>query len=136
MSPARTVWLFVFALAILFVAGSITATAQIATAERENKASVKVRKATPQEVKALSDAMAASTSEEDSDLVIVKHKNGMQSVDLKGRFQSLAVAKRNSDGSVAVKCVDSAEEGSKFLTTNERAPQKQAKQKKTEAEVR
>jgi hypothetical protein len=136
MSPARTVWLFVFALAILFVAGSITASAQTAAAEREGKDSVSVRPPTAQELKALTDAMAASTSEEDRDLVVVKHKNGMQSVDLKGRFQSLAVAKQNSDGSVSVKCVDSAEEGTKFLTTNEKAPQKQTKQKKTEAEVR
>lgn len=136
MSPTRTIWLFVFALAFLFVAGSITASAQTAAIEREGKTSVSVRPPTAQELKALSDAMAASTSEEDKDLVVVKHKNGMQSVDLKGRFQSLAVAKRNSDGSVAVKCVDSAEEGTKFLTTNERAPQKQTKQQNTEAEVR
>lgn len=136
MSPTRTIWLFVFALAFLFVAGSITASAQTAAAEREGKASVSVRPPTAQELKALSDAMAASTSEEDKDLVIVNHKNGMQSVDLKGRFQSLAVAKKNSDGSVSVKCVDSADEGTKFLTTNEQAPQKQKRQKKTEAEVR
>ncbi len=133
MSPTRTIWLFVFALAFLLVAGSFTASAQIATAEREAK--VTVRNPTQQEVKALSDAMAASTSEEDQDLVVVNHKNGMQSVDLKGRFQSLAVAKKNSDGSVAVKCVESAEEGTKFLTTNEKAPAKKIT-KKTEAEVR
>lgn len=134
MSPARTMWLFVFALALLLAAGSVSAVAQTAAAEREGKSSVSVRPPTPQELKALSDAMAASTSEEDKDLVVVQHKNGMQSVDLKGRFQSLAVAKRNSDGSVSVKCVDSAEQVTHFLTTNEAAPKKQVK--KTEAEVR
>jgi len=134
MSPTRTIWLFVFALALLLAAGSVSAVAQTAAAEREGKANVSVRPPTPQELKALSDAMAASTSEEDKDLVVVQHKNGMQSVDLKGRFQSLTVAKRNSDGSVAVKCIDSADQGTHFLTTNETAPKKQVK--KTEAEVR
>lgn len=134
MFPTRTIWFFVFALTFLLAIGSITAVAQTAAAERENKASVSVRPPTPQELKALNDAMAASTSEDDTDLVVVQHKNGMQSVDLKGRFQSLAVAKRNSDGSVSVKCVDSAEQGTQFVTTNETAPKEQVK--KTEAEVR
>lgn len=135
MSPTRTILFLVIALTFLLAIGSVSAVAQTAAAERENKASVSVRPPTPQELKALNDAMAVSTSEDDTDLVVVQHKNGMQSVDLKGRFQSMAVAKRSSDGSVSVKCVDSAEQGTQFLTANETAPKKHVSAKTSE-EVR
>jgi hypothetical protein len=135
MSPTRRPWLFVFALALLFVAGSISAAAQTVKTERQSDTVVTVRPATPEEVRAMADAVSALTSEEDKDLKVVQHKNGMQSVDLKGRFQSIAIVKRNSDGTVSTKCVEKPEEAAKFVGTTEQAP-KQPVVKKTEGEER
>jgi hypothetical protein len=120
----------VLALALLFSASSVMA--QTAKTERQSNTVVTVRPATPQELQALSDAVSALTSEEDKDLKVVQNKNGTQWVDLKGRFQSLAIAKKNSDGTVSMKCVDTPEQATTFVSTNEKAPQKSATSKKSE----
>src|SRR5690349_8866503 len=97
--------------------GSQTTFAQTVAVDRPNNTSVEVWKPTATEVKAMEDQMAASLSEADTDLKIVQHANGMKSVDLKGRFQSVAVAKRNNDGSVSINCVENVEQAHKFLTS-------------------
>lgn len=135
MSSSRKPWLFAFALALLFIAGSISAAAQTAKTEPQSNTVVTVRPPSPEEVRAMSDAVSALTSEEDKDLKVVQHKNGMQSVDLKGRFQSVAIVKRNSDGTVSTKCVEKPEEAAQFVGSSEQAP-KQPVVKKTVGEDR
>lgn len=116
-----------FSTLILCLAAVTPASAQTAGANRDSKTNVQVRDASPAELKALTEAMQNVTNEEDKDLVVVTHKNGMKSVDLKGRFQSVAVAKRNSDGTISARCVESVEEGTKFLTSKHATPKRTAK---------
>jgi hypothetical protein len=113
------------AIGFMFTMSAATASAQTAATSREGKATVEVRNPTPAELKKLADQMP-TTSEDDSDLNVVTLKNGTKYVDLKGKFQSLAVAKKNDDGSVSVKCVESEKEKAAFLNTKTKAQSKRA----------
>jgi hypothetical protein len=102
-----------------------TASAQTAATSREGKTAVEVRNPTPAELKKLADQMP-TTNEDDSDLTVVTLKDGTKYVDLKGKFQSLAVAKKNDDGTVSVKCVESEKEKAAFLNSKTKAQTKRA----------
>ena len=53
-------------------------------------------------------------------LVEEKHADGTVSVDLRGRFRNVVLAKRNDDGSVSAACVDTPEAATAFLTGAEK----------------
>lgn len=59
---------------------------------------------TPAQAAALSQTTADATSRSDKGLVIVRHKDGAESVNLMGRFQHAAVATSTEDG-VHTDCV-------------------------------
>ena len=48
-------------------------------------------------------------------LVPVRQSNGAVSIDLQGRFQSVVMAKRESDGTVTNACVDNVDSAAAFL---------------------
>jgi hypothetical protein len=100
--------------AFLLLASFAMAQSAATTREGKGKSTVTVRPPTPAERQMLSKKMGMLVSEEDKDLVIVQHKNGMQSVDLQGRFQNIAVVKKNVDGTVAGSCADSANSAAEF----------------------
>ena len=75
----------------------------------------KLRQPTPEEAKALAAGVKAMLNRSTEGLKVVHHPNGTQSVDLQGRFQSLAVARANPDGTVSEKCVTNIDEARSFL---------------------
>jgi hypothetical protein len=82
----------------------------------------KLRPPTPDEARQLGAALKNFLNRSDQGLTITTHPNGVQSVDLQGRFQSVSLAKINRDGSASEKCVTSMSEAQAFLVP---APAKQ-----------
>jgi hypothetical protein len=82
----------------------------------------KLRPPTPDEARQLGAALKNFLNRSDQGLTITTHANGVQSVDLQGRFQSVSLAKINPDGSASEKCVTSMSEAQAFLMP---APAKQ-----------
>jgi hypothetical protein len=75
----------------------------------------KLRQATREEAAALAAEMKQMVNQSSEGLTRVYHANGMSSVDLEGRFQSIAVAKKNPDGTITQTCLTSAPEVDAFL---------------------
>lgn len=84
----------------------------------------KLRPPTPEEARKLAEGLKNLLSRSDRGLTIVTHRNGAQSVDLQGRFQSVTLAKINRDGSTSEKCVTGMREARAFLApaTSKRKP--------------
>jgi len=64
-----------------------------------------LREPTPEEARALSEAVRKAAAPEPEDFEPVRHPDGMVSVDLKGAFMSHVIAQRNPDGSFSAWCV-------------------------------
>lgn len=75
----------------------------------------KLRQPTPEEVQKLTESMTMNDSIEG--LTPRTIANGGTAVDLQGRFQSVAMAKKNPDGSIAQACVQSKKEAEDFLNS-------------------
>jgi len=75
----------------------------------------KLRQPTPEEVQKLTESMTMNDSIEG--LTPRTIANGGTAVDLQGRFQSVAMAKRNPDGSISQACVESKKEAEDFLNS-------------------
>ena len=65
-----------------------------------------IRPLTPEEAKQLGDGLKTMLNKSTDGLVQVKHPDGSVSMDLQGRFQNVALARINSDGTVEQSCVD------------------------------
>lgn len=75
----------------------------------------KLRQPTPEEVQKLTESMTMNDSVEGLTPRTVSH--GATAVDLQGRFQSVAIAKKNPDGSISEACVQSKKEAEDFLNS-------------------
>jgi hypothetical protein len=75
----------------------------------------RLQQPTPQEAQNLAAGLQEILSQSAEGLEIVQHPNGMMSVDLEDRFQDVAVAKVNPDGSVALGCVSDPKSAEAFL---------------------
>ena len=69
------------------------------------------------EAQKLAEALKDNKSTEG--LVQIQHADGSVSMDLRGRFQNVMIARKNDDGSVSQACVDSPEAASAFLQSKE-----------------
>jgi hypothetical protein len=78
----------------------------------------KVRPPTPDEARQLGAALKNYLNRSGQGLTVKTHPNGVQSVDLQGRFQSVSVAKINANGSVSEKCVTNMQEAQDFLSAS------------------
>lgn len=74
-----------------------------------------VRAPTAAEMAAVSADLAAKLSRSSEGLTVVKHPDGRKSVDLQGRFQSVAVATIGADGRPRVACLQDAGEAAARL---------------------
>jgi hypothetical protein len=74
----------------------------------------KLRQPTKEESRRLGQAMKTMINRSTDGLTVKEHANGMKSVDLQGRFQSVAVAKKNADGTVSERCVTNKSEADAF----------------------
>jgi hypothetical protein len=64
-----------------------------------------LRKPTREEAAAAAKAEAQGAPERQPVFEVVVHSDGMKTVDLQGAFMAAAVATRNPDGSITVRCV-------------------------------
>lgn len=78
----------------------------------------KLRPPTPDEARQLGAALKNYLNRSGQGLTVKTHPNGVQSVDLQGRFQSVSLAKVNADGSTSEKCVTNMQEAQDFLATS------------------
>jgi hypothetical protein len=74
-----------------------------------------VKPLTPQEAEKLANGLAPMLDDSADGLVQVKHADGSVSMDLQGRFQNVAVARINADGTMEQACVDNPRAAAKFF---------------------
>jgi hypothetical protein len=91
----------------------------------------RLRQPTPEERAKLAKALGMSLNRSEDGLKVVRYANGMERVDLNGRFQSLSVAKVGANGKVQERCVTNPKEAQAFL--NETPKSKKSAESKAEA---
>jgi Na+-translocating ferredoxin:NAD+ oxidoreductase RnfG subunit len=70
---------------------------------------------TPQEAEKLAAGLKPMLNKSSDGLVTVQHPDGSISMDLQGRFQNVAVARVNKDGTVSESCVDNPRAAGAFF---------------------
>lgn len=86
----------------------------------------KLRQPTPEEARKLAEGMKAYLNRSTVGLTVREHPNGMKSVNLQGRFQSIAIAQREPDGKITQRCVTSQQEAKAALRAKKTAHSKTA----------
>jgi hypothetical protein len=142
-SPAKSVRLFYLALlaSILLLTGVVTAIAKYESRVEDSKARATQTQAarnyvpvnvggkklqvdaralqqgplTQEQAQQLADALKDNKSTDG--LVQVQNADGSVSMNLQGRFQNVAVAKKNDDGSLSQACLDSPAAANAFLNS-------------------
>jgi len=74
-----------------------------------------IKPLTQEEAQKLANGLAPMLDNSTDGLVEVQHSDGSVSMDLQGRFQSVTVARVNSDGTVETSCVDNPRAAAKFF---------------------
>lgn len=74
-----------------------------------------IRPLTQAEAQQMAEGLKALVNQSTEGLKQVHHADGSVSMDLQGRFQSVALAKKADSGSVAQSCVDNPEAAASFL---------------------
>jgi len=74
-----------------------------------------IRPLTPQEAKALAAGIKELVNQSTDGLQSEQHADGSVSIDLQGRFQNVAVAKRTEDGKLTQSCVDNPKAAANFF---------------------
>ena len=80
-----------------------------------NTQSGEVKPLTQEEAQRLANGLAPMLDNATDGLVQVHHADGSVSMDIKGRFQNVTVAKVNSDGTVEQGCVDNPRAAARFF---------------------
>jgi hypothetical protein len=75
----------------------------------------KIKPLTPAEAQELADGLKTALNKSTEGLDEVHNADGSVSVDLKGRFQNVTLARVNEDGSVERACVDEPKAAAEFL---------------------
>ena len=74
-----------------------------------------IRPLTQEEAQELAEGIKQLVNQSTDGLELVRHANGSVSIDLQGRFQSIAVAKRDEDGKLTQSCVDNPTSAAAFF---------------------
>jgi Tfp pilus assembly protein FimT len=74
-----------------------------------------IQQLTPEEAQKLAAGLKQMVNQSTEGLVQVQHADGSVSMDLEGRFQNVAVARVNKDGSVTQSCVDNPQAAGAFF---------------------
>jgi len=74
-----------------------------------------VRPLTQEEAQRLAEGIKELVNQSTDGLKSVRHADGSVSLDLEGRFQSVAVAKRDEDGKLIMSCVDNRQSAAAFF---------------------
>ncbi len=73
------------------------------------------RELTPEEKRRLAAGLKQLIKNTDEGMVEIHHKDGSVSMDLKGHYHNVAVAKREADGSISQSCVNDLESAAAFF---------------------
>lgn len=95
----------------------------------------KLRMPTPEEVSQMIASLSSLTNRSTDGLTATTHPDGTRQVNLKGRFNSVVVARANADGTMETRCVTTMDEATEFLslrpeTDAEKANRKTSKKTK------
>lgn len=74
-----------------------------------------IQELTPEEAQKLAAGLKPMLNKSSDGLVTVQHPDGSVSMDLQGRFQNVAVARVNKDGTVSQSCVDNPRAAGAFF---------------------
>ena len=74
-----------------------------------------VRPLTPEEARKLAEGLKELANQSTEGLQQVHHPDGSVSIDLQDRFQNVALAKKEADGTVSQSCVDNPQSGAAFF---------------------
>lgn len=74
-----------------------------------------VRPLTQEEAQRMAEGIKQLVNQSTDGLESIHHADGSVSIDLQGRFQSIAVAKRNEDGKLTQSCVDNPKSAAVFF---------------------
>ncbi len=74
-----------------------------------------IKPLSPQEAKELAEGLKVMLNKSTDGLVQVQHEDGSVSMDLEGRFQNVAVARVNEDGTVSQSCIDNPRAAASFF---------------------
>jgi hypothetical protein len=74
-----------------------------------------IQELTPEEAQKLAAGLKPMLNKSSEGLVTVQHPDGSVSMDLQGRFQNVAVARVNKDGTVSQSCVDNPRAAGAFF---------------------
>lgn len=102
----------------------------IESAARSVRAGVRtgqVRPLTQEEAQKLAQGIKELVNQSTDGLLSVQHSDGSVSMDLKGRFQNAAVAKRTEDGMIRQSCVDNPRAAAAFFEFDPQLLQGQTK---------
>src|SRR5688572_25642958 len=80
-----------------------------------NSQTGEIKPLTQEEAQKLANGLAPMLDDSADGLVQVKHTDGSVSMDLQGRFQNVAVARINKNGTVEQSCVDNPRAAAKFF---------------------
>jgi hypothetical protein len=74
-----------------------------------------IRPLTQEEAQRMAEGIKQLVNQSTAGLESIHHADGSVSIDLQGRFQSIAVAKRNEDGKLTQSCVDNPKSAAVFF---------------------
>lgn len=95
--------------------------------------SSQIRPLTQEEAQKLAQGIGQLVNKSTDGLVSVRHPDGTVSMDLQGRFQNVALAKKNDDGSISQACVDTPESAARFFEIDPQLVQDQIISKSSKA---
>jgi hypothetical protein len=84
-----------------------------------DKTTGRLRKPTQEETDAMVSRISVLTNRSSEGLTVNQRSNGMKSVDLQGRLNSVVLGRANADGTTEIRCVFSIEEAADFLGLEE-----------------
>ena len=84
-----------------------------------DKSTGTLRKPTQEETDVMVNQISTLTNRSSEGLTVNQSANGMKSVNLEGRFNSVALGRANADGTTEIRCVFSIEEAADFLGLEE-----------------
>lgn len=74
-----------------------------------------IKPLTQEEAQKLAAALKELANQSQEGLKQVRHADGTVSIDVQGRFQNVALAKRNEDGTISQACIDNPASGALFF---------------------
>lgn len=127
----RRRWLIVV-LSVFALALATAAAVSIQTGETKSAQETQTRPLTQQEAQKLAQGIKQLVNKSTEGLVSVQHADGTVSMDLQGRFQNVAVAKKNADGTITQACVDTPEAAARFFQIDPQLIEDQAIPKRSQ----